>query len=132
MNAKTRQIWDKQNLHPGDRLRLFRAVLCYVDATAVLYPGSFVDVAPSFVFHHVTYLDTDRRAAAFFRDVSGVREIIHGQPGAPAEPDFRFLHVDYASDLGPAVQSFDLLIRERGRGIGYTRAAFGYLFRRVV
>ena len=52
------------------------AVAAAVSAQRVLYPGSYVDVAPSFVFPTVTYVDIDDRAQAFFSDVAGVKEII--------------------------------------------------------
>ena len=50
----------------------------------VLYPGSYVDVAASFVFSNVTYVDMDRRANRFFGDADGVREIIDAEGGSPA------------------------------------------------
>lgn len=105
-----RTLWDEQDRHPGDRRRLFSAVAESIGATAVLYPGSFVDVAPSFVWSSVTYVDTDQRAARFFADRDGVGEIIAEQAGAPAEPDLRFLHADYMSDLPLAEESSDLLV----------------------
>ena len=40
----------------------------FIDAERALYPGSYVDLAPSFVWPSVTYVDTDRRAAQFFAD----------------------------------------------------------------
>jgi hypothetical protein len=65
-------MWVAQNRHTGDRLRLFTAVADTVAAETVLYPGSFVAIAPSFVFPAVTYLDEDKRAARFFADSEGV------------------------------------------------------------
>ena len=76
MKPKTKQLWDKQDRHPGDRWRLFRSIADAYHPKKVLYPGSYVDVAPSFVFPDVTYVDVDRRAAAFFEDMEGVQEII--------------------------------------------------------
>lgn len=114
MQALTRTLWASQDRHPGDRYRLFRSVADAVTATsgqigAVLYPGSFVDVAASFVFRDVTYVDTDIRAKRFFADTDGVREIID-----PHDPDgthrFRFLHRDYRDPLDLANQSVDLLV----------------------
>ena len=61
MKPDTQKLWAKQNRHEGDRWKLFRAVGGEVGAGSVLYPGSFVDIAPSFVFPSVTYIDTDRR-----------------------------------------------------------------------
>lgn len=110
MMDKTRQLWDLQNRHPGDRHRLFRAVQTERPIGTALYPGSYVDVAASFVFPRVVYADMDRRAAAFFSDRAGVLEIIAAQPGAPEHPDFQFVHSDYAEELGLPEGSFDLLI----------------------
>ena len=170
----------------------------------MLYPGSFVDVAPSFVFDTVTYVDSDRRAARFFTDESGVEEIIEQHRTRAGHAHWRFLPADYRTELdipqvgllvslyaglisehctrylrpggwllanpshgdvamaaldhrytlGAVVNSrsgqysisetgldeylvpkrpIELspeLIRERGRGIAYTKSPFAYLFRR--
>jgi hypothetical protein len=62
------------------------------------------------VFPSVTYVDVDRRAAAFFSDHAGVLEIISSQPGAPLNPDVEFLNQDYTESLDLPDQAFDLLI----------------------
>ena len=59
MKDRTGRLWAKQDQHNGDRLRLFTAVGGAIDASTVLYPGSYVDVAPSFVFDDVTYVDVE-------------------------------------------------------------------------
>ena len=99
-----------QDQHEGDRWRLFRVVAAHVEARQVLYPGSYVDISPSFVFPSVTYVDVDRRAAAFFEDAAGVNEIIQAHTGSPTTPEFAFHRADYATDLGIADASFGLLI----------------------
>ncbi len=72
----TRKLWDEQDRrHPGDRLHLFAAVADTFAVSTVLYPGSYVDIAPMCVFDDVTYVDIDRRAARFFSDSAGVNEI---------------------------------------------------------
>ncbi|MCB0919867.1 MAG: hypothetical protein KDC39_15000, partial [Actinobacteria bacterium] len=76
MLSRTRSMWLKQDQHPGDRLRLFREVGRSVPCDRVLYPGSYVDVAASFTFPSVTYVDSDDRAAAFFADRDGVQELV--------------------------------------------------------
>ncbi len=110
MKRRTQELWAKQDQHAGDRWRLFKAVAETIDASTVLYPGSYVDVAPSFVFPRVTYVDVDRRAAAFFDDREGVEEIIRSHPGSPRNPQFMFIHGDYAEDLGLPDEGFDLLV----------------------
>lgn len=108
MKDKTQALWEKQDQHKGDRWRLFQAVSAAVPARRVLYAGSYVDVAPSFVYDDVTYADMDKRAAAFFADTEGVRQIICDH-GGNVNGRVAFVHGDYtALDLPP--DSFDLLI----------------------
>lgn len=110
MKAFTRDLWTRQDQHEGDRWRLFTRVQRVLGAETALYPGSYVDVAPSFVIASVTYVDTDDRAARFFSDKDGLRELVDEHPGGPAEPTISFIHADYRSDLLLIDESFDLLI----------------------
>lgn len=107
---QTEALWAKQNQHEDDRLRLFRAVGRVVEATSVLYPGSYVDIAPSMTFATVTYVDVDNRAQRFFGDAAGVHDIVVRQPGAPSDPQIAFVHSDYTHALPLDVHSFDLLV----------------------
>ena len=109
MKPETAERWAKQDQHQGDRWRLFNTVADALDATTVLYPGCYVDVAPSFVFDSVTYLDIDKRAPKFFADTDGVLEIIAEHDG-PAEPLITFIHGDYTSRLDLPDAHFDLLV----------------------
>ena len=108
MNSKTRVLWKKQDQHKGDRWRLFQAVSTAVPAQKVLYPGSYVDVAPSFVFGDVTYSDMDKRAAMFFADEKGVQQIISEHNGG-LDTKMCFVPGDY-NTLTLKEQSFDLLV----------------------
>ena len=99
MEPATERLWTEQDRHPGDRLRLFAAVAEFVGEVSVLYPGSFVDIAPSFVFDTVTYVDSDRRAAKFFADETGVDELIEQHRSRPGRAHWRFLAADYRTDL---------------------------------
>lgn len=109
MKPQTAALWAKQDQHEGDRLRLFSAVAAAIDAKTVFYPGCYVDIAPSFVFESVTYMDIDRRAPQFFADTAGVAEIV-AQHDGPARPDITFIHADYTSRLGLPDGYFDLLV----------------------
>ena len=109
MNPETAELWAKQDQHEGDRWRLFSAVAEAIEADTVFYPGCYVDLAPSFVFRSVTYLDMDKRAPRFFADTEGVFELI-ARRGGPVEPDVRFIHGDYTDRLDLPVEHFDLLV----------------------
>ena len=110
MKESTRRLWEEQNRHPGDRLRLFTAVRGFTGETSVLYPGSFVDVAPSFVFSPVIYVDNDRQADRFFTDTAGVDEIISNHRQNRNRTEWRFLHADYRSEIDLADGSVGLLV----------------------
>ena len=110
MLDRTRRLWEKQDQHVGDRHRLFTAVASTVDAANVLYPGSFVDLAPSFVWKSVTYVDLDRRARQFFADDDGVSALLAEHDTDPAHRTVRFIEADYRDPLGVDDGEFDLLI----------------------
>ena len=109
MKPRTAELWAKQDQHQGDRWRLFSAVAAAIKAETVFYPGCYVDIAPSFVFRSVTYLDTDKRAPGFFADTDGVLEFIAQHEGPP-EPDITFIHGDYTTPLDLLDEHFDLLV----------------------
>jgi len=107
--SKTQQLWDKQDQHKGDRYRLFSAVFSAVPARKVLYPGCYVDIAPSFLYLDVTYADMDKRAKAFFDDEHSMDRIISAHGAKPRNRIVRFIHADY-NVLELPEQSFDLLL----------------------
>lgn len=113
MSAKpaVEALFAEYDRHPGDRERLLRAVASWRPFERVLYAGSYIDASPSFVFPHVTYVDTDRRAARFFADRPGVDRLI-GAPRADAAKGeaWRFLHADYTERLDVPDGSIDLLL----------------------
>lgn len=81
-----------------------------LDAEHVLYPGSYVDVAPSFVWPSVTYVDIDRRASRFFADEAGVQELLIEYGVGPAAHTVRFIAADYTDPLDLDDGEFDLLV----------------------
>lgn len=106
---------DYDGRHPGDHVRLFASVAEGIGPSRVLYPGSYVDIAPSVLFDDVTYVDTDRRAARFFAQTEAVADLVRRERiatrDAPAGPaTLRFHEADYRSALPVAVDSMDLLI----------------------
>jgi hypothetical protein len=106
------QQFEDYDQHDGDRERMFRAVADrWPGLTSVLYPGSYIDVSPSFVFADVTYVDVDRRAAAFFMDRPAVEALTATRRDAEAEPArWRFLQADFLEPLDVSDGAFDLLV----------------------
>ena len=110
VKGPTARMWEHQDRHPGDRHRLFSAIADAFVVTKVLYPGSFVDIAPSFVFDSVTFLDIDAQAARFFKDAPGVNRIVAERRTHTTAGEWRFIHADYTDELDLPEGDFDLLV----------------------
>ena len=110
MLDRTRTLWEKQDGAVGDRRPLYAAVAEAVEATSVLYPGSYVDLAPSWSWPSVTYVDVDRRANQFFSDLDGVRALLAERESGAANHEVRFVHADYQEPLALPDEAFDLVI----------------------
>jgi hypothetical protein len=106
---------DYDGRHPGDHVRLFAAVARAIGPARVLYPGSYVDIAPSVLFDDVTYVDTDRWAVRFFAQTEAVAGLVRRKRiatrDAPAgTATLRFHEADYRTKLPIADASVDLLV----------------------
>lgn len=106
----TTPTWESYRDSIGDRSGLFSAIADSWAPRRALYPGSYLDLAPSTAIASVTYLDVDRRAARYFADDALVEADLAGRtrPGAGAEVGF--VHGDYTGDLDLPEAGFDLLI----------------------
>ncbi|SEL78337.1 hypothetical protein [Haloferax larsenii] len=67
----------------------------------VLYPGSYVDISPSFVFPDVTYVDMDQRCPTFFTDDAVQQRVPYS---------YQFIHGDYREPLD--IAPVDLLLSQ--------------------
>lgn len=110
MTARTSPTWATYRESIGDRSSLFAEVAVAWRIERALYPGSYLDLAPSTAIGAVTYVDTDRRAARYFADSGRAAAELNDMPHSTAEPDIRFLQADYTGELPVADGGFDLLI----------------------
>ena len=91
------------------------AVAKHVDSGPVLYPGSYIDIAPSVFFDEVTYVDMDRRATRFFAEADQVAQLVAHKRVAAGRPPLdpaavRFQEADYNEPLPLADGSIRLLV----------------------
>ena len=102
------------DIHPDHRIHLFQAAAELVTPSVVLYPGSYVDIAPSVVFDDARYVDTDTNVAQFFKQHDAVRRLVESKRatfGTTTESfSIRFHHKDYRRSLDIDDNSVDLLI----------------------
>jgi len=112
MVDKPAATYRKYHMDKADeRLGLFEGLVERFGIGSALYPGCFVHVTPSFVIPEVAYVDSDKRAAAFFAD-PGTMTLVKKRRSYAQEPVIRFHHQDFATPLQEPEAYFDLLISQ--------------------
>jgi len=112
--------------HQLERSGLFEALReRYTSLDAVLYPGCFVHLTPSFFFQHVVYVDRNDLARGFFGNKEGVLRKVRSRQQYAQPPHIRFIAQDYLQPLPVLEESFDLLLALYAGGI--SRACGRYL-----
>ncbi|WP_236246837.1 hypothetical protein [Streptomyces sp. CC210A] len=101
---------DRIGGHTGDRTTLYQAVAAHTGARRVLYPGSYLDLAPSYHWPDVTYLDADARARKAFQGPDATT-LATRHKQYPEQPRIAFVPGDYTRTLTelPAAE-WDLVI----------------------
>jgi hypothetical protein len=94
-----------------ERLSLFKNFKTRYLCETVLYPGSFVHIAPSFYFPEVVYLDVDKRCRKFFSD-PGTLGFINSKKEYKQAPALRFHEMSYENGINEMDDYFDLLISQ--------------------
>ena len=94
-----------------ERIDLFRKVALRFEVKTALYPGSFVQIGPSFVIPQTVFVDNDRRTGRFFSDPS-VLEYVETRKEYVEQPQMRFHHCSYEAVFDEQPESFDLLISQ--------------------
>ncbi|MFJ6785626.1 class I SAM-dependent methyltransferase [Streptomyces yangpuensis] len=84
--------------HIGDRTDLFLAVAAHTGARRALYPGSYLDLTPSYALPDVTYLDSDARARKAFADPAAPA-LATRHRHYPQNPRITFVPGDYTRTL---------------------------------
>lgn len=107
---QARALFDEYERRRGNLAGLYAAVADAIPVQRTLYPGSYVDICPSFVMPDVTYVDNDRRARAFFADQDAVQALVAERQRYQDPATITFLPADYTAPLPLPDWSVDLLI----------------------
>ncbi len=91
-----------------DLWRLLRDEFGISDA---VYPGSYIQISPSFIFPHVVYIDSDKHAIEFFKSNSLI-ELVKERKEYPQESKLIFHGMDYRNLIVGYRSEFDLLISQ--------------------
>jgi hypothetical protein len=77
----------------------------------VIYPGSYIQISPSFIFSYVVYVDSDKNAIRFFQS-DALIEMVNQRKEYPEDPEIVFHGVNYSELFEDYHSKFDLLISQ--------------------
>lgn len=98
-----------------ERIEVFTALKEKYKIESILYPGSFVHIAPSFIFLKTVYVDNNNGAKSFFKDLEFVQDIVDSRKIYAQDSDIQFFGQSYNNPLPLEKDSFDLLISHYAR-----------------
>lgn len=90
---------------------LFRLLRNEFAISSAIYPGSYIQISPSFIFPYVVYLDSDKQAIKFFQS-DQLREIVKDRKEYSEDPKIIFHGADYRELVEAYRSKFDLLISQ--------------------
>ena len=93
----------------GDRSELFELMGKNFDIESALYPGSYIDITPSFFFRKTVYIDNFKKTEKFFAQ-RDLMNLILKDKRYEGEPILKFYFRDYTKDFEELDKDFDLLI----------------------
>ena len=94
----------------GDRYGLFKLLNDEFSITTASYPGSYIDITPSFFFPVTYYIDTDRKAKQFFEMENEILDYIEKNKTYDEDATLKYYPEDYRTEFDEIMNSSDLLI----------------------
>jgi len=94
-----------------EQVDLFRLLKDSFGIRRVIYPGSYIQISPSFIFPEVVYIDADIKAIRCFQS-GQLLEIIHDRKEYSEDPMVTFHGADYGMLIPIYQAGFDLLISQ--------------------
>lgn len=111
-----REIYEDYAKRIGNRLPIYTAVQKKYQIQSALYPGSHVDIAPSFCIPHVTYVDNFKGTVNFFKDQEALACYVDSKKNYAEACELEFVGADYNHvSLEP---KFDLVISQYAGFVG--------------
>ena len=107
--ASSSDLYKEYMKKVGDRHELFKLLDNTFDIESAIYPGSHIDITPSFFFHRTIYIDMFKKAEKFFKKPDLLNYIIKNKR-YNEEPNVKFYFQDYRKEINEIVKNFDLLI----------------------
>ena len=106
----------KYQAYIGDRTGLYKTIASHFKVVSALYPGSHIDVMPSFVIPDVTYIDNFKGTVKFFKEMEAVQLMVEKNKQYKQNCQIRFVDGDYREALD--IEQVDLLISQFAGFVG--------------
>ena len=107
------QLYNKYFVEKSfERIGLFEAIRNKYGCRSALYPGSFIHIAPSFIFPEVIYIDNNSQAKKFFKSDEDIKKIVTSKKQYPENSNFTFFGQSYIKPIEIPAESIDLLISQ--------------------
>jgi hypothetical protein len=94
----------------GDRYNLFKLLKDKFDIKTIVYPGSYIDITPSFFFPSAYYIDTDKKAKKFFENENSILNYLKKNKIYKEDIKIKYYPKDYRLNFQDTITSSDLLI----------------------
>ena len=92
-----------------EQVGLFQTMKKEFKIDSVIYPGSFIQISPAFIFPKVVFIDSDKTAKKSFDDDRLIQYIAERKE-YDAMPDVAFYAQDYREVIDELKGQFDLLV----------------------
>lgn len=100
----------------GNRKAIYKAIVQAFDIQSAIYPGSHIDITPSFVIPKVTYVDNFKGAIRFFEQMDTIVDYIEQNKEYSDPCTISFLGKDYNQPLD--IEEVDLIISQYAGFVG--------------
>jgi hypothetical protein len=106
----------------GDRFGVYQMIAQTYQINRALYPGSHIDIAPSLYIPQVTYIDNNKTAPKFFKQMDTIYEYLNQNKKYKQPCQLAFLDQDYSLPLN--VEAYDLIISLYAGFVGQATKAY--------
>ena len=100
----------------GNRIALYKTVARKYKIKSAIYPGSHVDILPSFVIPKVTYIDNFKGSIKFFKDMDTIKKYVQENKIYEEASYLQFIGKDYSDSLD--IEKVDLIISQYAGFVG--------------
>ena len=106
----------------GDRVSLYKTVADAFQIESALYPGSHIDIMPSFVIPNVVYIDNFKGTVKFFGEMETIMAYVEKHKQYDADSRIAFFEGDYRDNFD--ISPVDLIISQFAGFVGQDTKRF--------